>query len=504
MYTLSLRFRVAAILALIVNALVIFPGRAEAQSGGDTVCRDGCTPQQQQCEADSRSIFGRCAELLGGEVLQRQEVDPELCEHLELLFRDMCLNHVEGTGTCLDRCDDGSTEECEVRCLEEIYATWKRRAARRERIVAVLDARDRDADLRENPDLSIAAKAAIRRQIQDDFSEFRLTYERDQPVIEPPCGRVDPQPITLIRVTAQGLLREATTDCSGGNICAFPNDYDVGGSGPTLIYRLDTFSAATILRYRNGEDGKSMHVFVNDVEIPLGTLAFVNLVGCDPSSGIPANSDLADCMAVTINEAAWYPPSAPWPTWHVRVELQDDDPRSEEFQCVHHIQPAEKLKSFWLYTIGESVASARCTTCHGMDTEQLILLRHNGLDVEVERIPSALHPATQFINGGNCGNCHFLPSQYFAESRWATPTAEQNIDWGKIIVANFVNWPYAVCETMVTNLPTPELRAKHFHEDARLFWAVAKLSCQYPTSIQFSNFQPTSFKLATFKKPNFS
>jgi hypothetical protein len=380
----------------------------------------------------------------------------------------MCLNHAEATGTCLDRCDDRSTEECEVQCLAEIYGTWQRRAARRERIIAVLDARDRDADLRENPDLSIEAKAAIRRQIQDDFSEFRLTYERDEPIIEPPCGRVDPQPIVLIRVTAQGLHKVAVTDCPGGNICTFPNEYDVGGFGPSLIYRLITFSRETVQQYVRGEDGKSMHVFVNGVEIELGTLAFVNFFPCTP--GI---EDL-ECMGVTINEAAWYPPAAPWPTWRVRVELRDDDPRSEEFECLHHIQPVEQLKSFWLYTIGESVSSARCTTCHGMDTEQLIELRHGALYsyVEVQPIPSALHPATQSINGGNCGNCHFLPAGQFHENRWATPTPGQNIDWGEIIIANFVNWPYAVCERMVTNLPTPELRAQHFHEDARLFWAV--------------------------------
>ena len=34
------------------------------------------------------------------------------------------------------------------------------------------------------------------------------------------------------------------------------------------------------------------------------------------------------------------------------------------------------------------------------------------------------------------------------------------------------NWARNISNRMVQNLPTPTLRAKHFHEDARLAWAV--------------------------------
>ena len=41
-----------------------------------------------------------------------------------------------------------------------------------------------------------------------------------------------------------------------------------------------------------------------------------------------------------------------------------------------------------------------------------------------------------------------------------------------IIAADTTNWPRNICNRMVASMPNPETREKHFHEDARLFWAV--------------------------------
>ena len=58
------------------------------------------------------------------------------------------------------------------------------------------------------------------------------------------------------------------------------------------------------------------------------------------------------------------------------------------------------------------------------------------------------------------------------ERRWATPTTALGIDWLEIIVPDTETWARNVSNRMVTTLPTSELRRQHFHEDARLHWAV--------------------------------
>ena len=85
----------------------------------------------------------------------------------------------------------------------------------------------------------------------------------------------------------------------------------------------------------------------------------------------------------------------------------------------------------------------------------------------------------------HCQNCHenfewhhpgFAPPGMapFTESRWATPTQEQDINWLEIIQDNPTTWPNEICNRMTSSLSTKELREHHFHGDSRLFWAVDK------------------------------
>lgn len=436
-----------ALLLLLFSGIIVSSTELGAQPRG-----------RGRCDAEGRSIFARCAEA-------SRNVDPALCERLLEIFREGCGDEGGDSGSCSERCDGDSV--CERECVAETYDGWRRRAEQQNELLATFDAVERTADVRQNLELTRAAKELILDQTRRDFEAYRFTYERDRPVIQPPCGDVEPQPLRLLRVWAQGLRAAETTTCSGGNLCAFPNEFDVAGFGPVLTYRLETMNGATAQQYLDGVGGKRIRVLLNGFELARDTSYSAWVAPCG-SSG--------DCLQVSVPESAWYPEAPPWPTWRVEVLLEDDQLRVDDIACTHLIQPAEKLKSFWLYTIGETVSSSRCTSCHGMNTRQQILLHHQGYfsESDIEVIPSALHPTTQSIYGGAvCANCHFhFPANTFDEERWATPTPEQNIDWGELIVANFVNWPYALCNRMVTNLDTPALRAKHFKEDARLFWAV--------------------------------
>ncbi len=152
-------------------------------------------------------------------------------------------------------------------------------------------------------------------------------------------------------------------------------------------------------------------------------------------------------------------------------------PPRPNFTLNTYIQPPDKISSYWLKTIGESVSSARCMSCHAMDSLAKIQDHHQGIQGEVVMVPSALNPNQQIHS---CQNCHAcgpencqLAAGDFAEGRWGTPTQVQNINWAALINDNPQNWPAVVCQRMKSNLTTAAKREEHFHEDYRLFWAVA-------------------------------
>lgn len=153
-------------------------------------------------------------------------------------------------------------------------------------------------------------------------------------------------------------------------------------------------------------------------------------------------------------------------------------PARDDFVVTSTIQAPAYVDSFWLETIGQTVSSERCTSCHAMDTAAKIHDHHGGIEGEVVLVASALNASQQIYS---CQNCHACGPEKcsggslgeFGENRWATPTQVQDINWAALINANPATWPAVVCQRMKTYLTTPQARAQHFHEDFRLFWAVA-------------------------------
>lgn len=69
-----------------------------------------------------------------------------------------------------------------------------------------------------------------------------------------------------------------------------------------------------------------------------------------------------------------------------------------------------------------------------------------------------------------CEHCHYgIPKSHngdpFHETDWKAPSFDLDINW-------YTKTPEDICNRVRTNLPTPELRHAHFHEDARLHWAI--------------------------------
>lgn len=296
-----------------------------------------------------------------------------------------------------------------------------------------------------------------------------------------------------------------SSDC-GPLACVFPAAYDAKSERVYLVWKVSSFSTMEEFVYKL--NGKSLRLYLQGAQLTQGQgvaapedfHAYVSSTGCGTNQGEP-------CLVTVVERDAWFPPTGPWTTWNVRVELfetQQLNPPLLELdqwgnliyinsaevkltQRVATVIPNPNLLSFWTSTIGASVLSERCTTCHTMDTPVKIADRHGGLVSagSVGTIPSLLVPGESVLH---CSNCHEAQLSYlgtgssFPENVWATPTPQLDINWAQIVQDHPMTWPTEICNRMVTKLSTHALREQHFHEDARLFWAVEKgeLPIGYP------------------------
>lgn len=129
----------------------------------------------------------------------------------------------------------------------------------------------------------------------------------------------------------------------------------------------------------------------------------------------------------------------------------------------------------------------RCTTCHHMGDSAAIYEQHKKYTVAGGL--SGLKPDDA---SSGCSNCHqdirqaetsgggkakFLGQLgTFTDFEWKSPAFSKNINWEKKKDAR------DVCTTVVAHLPTKEALHKHFHNDARLAWAVTAADVQFPAS----------------------
>ena len=69
------------------------------------------------------------------------------------------------------------------------------------------------------------------------------------------------------------------------------------------------------------------------------------------------------------------------------------------------------------------------------------------------------------------------------------------INWGEIINADVDGSMRNLCNRVVENLPSHSAREHHFHEDARLFWAVASGKAPPPSSKELGTAAPHVYPL---------
>lgn len=360
-------------------------------------------------------------------------------------------------------------------------------------------------DVRNNDAYSSATEAALVDQILSDFEDFdgpgRVPGSTAPKPVGPPFP-INPA-LQLEVVTAEDpyAFERIAQDCAPSRDCELPLDYNVTSSQVRLIWSFR--DAAVKKRFDDYVDlagSRSLRVELNGDTLVRRPNFGLPIRGWEYSATIATGSNckpatVSECLVISVNRQGWFDGPAPWTPWLVVVKGFDSlftlTPRDT---AGHVVTPKDQVKDFFAATIAQSTMSQRCTMCHELDDEQKLIDRHTSGAVS----PGDVFLADSIVNEDEvinaCVNCHEsgLPAD-FAERRWATPTPQQDINWAQIINDETDTWPIEICNRVVGNLDTFSHRFEHFHEDARLFWAVA--DGVTPFGEQLTTAQPKDYDL---------
>lgn len=347
-----------------------------------------------------------------------------------------------------------------------------------------------ELDVQNNDAYSQATKSILADQIQSDFEEFDglgkvpgSTAPSPKPTGLPPFG-TPPLELRVVTVEDPYEFTRVAESCVPLRECELPLDYNVSSSEVRLIwaFRDGTVRNRFIQHVGLSQDRKLVVELNGDPLIRRPAFGFPNRL-TEYSASVETGSNcrpalLSSCLVIEVNRRGWFDGPAPWTPWLVTVK-GIYSPFGQLFPTVEYVAgrvvtPKDQVKDFFTATVAKSTMSQRCTTCHQLDDESKLIAQHSSGGVGV----GSVSPAASIVNDNEvinvCSNCHEsgLPLD-FAERRWATPTPPQDINWAEIINAETDAWPMEICDRIVGNLETFSERREHFHEDARLFWAVA-------------------------------
>ena len=333
-------------------------------------------------------------------------------------------------------------------------------------------------------------KEVLSEQIRSGFSDFDHAGRTKPGWNSPPTSiggiNLAGGPLRLVHVEVEdpysGDPSRQTCPLTGS--CELPLDYNVSTPAVKLVWSFDSASIKNrFLEYINETGKRALRVTLSGEQLKRRAVTGIGTKNFDYlayyGTGKHCISSMSQgCLVMVVVRDAWFDGSAPWSDWNVRVEgVREGLTRYGTLAFVEQkaqrtVTPQARVKDFFVATLGKTTMSSRCTTCHDMDTPERISNRH-GFDVATEMAPSIVNDDEEVHHGGSCQGCHgsAMPED-FHETRWATPTVPQDIRWSQIINQNLSSWPKEICNRMVDNLETAAARKEHFHEDARLFWAV--------------------------------
>jgi len=176
------------------------------------------------------------------------------------------------------------------------------------------------------------------------------------------------------------------------------------------------------------------------------------------------------CMVTSVLAAPWFSAAAPWTvdaTFAAKVK-KGEEPLERKFGAVIH-RPMPEMSYFKTHLF-QIFQHDRCKTCHTLGTAAAVQERHGGIiGQEISSTPATTAEGTTIsCNSG----CHWdvalgqvVPGVEFHDVEWKSPGFDLGLDWRN-------KTPQYICQKVNATLPTPQAKKKHFHEDARIAWAV--------------------------------
>jgi len=367
-------------------------------------------------------------------------------------------------------------------------------------------------------------------QYTDPFDEYlrdhlaEIVVSSDPPEIT--ALDVDPPPISSIpfvygSIRADGLTGDtgdivtadtrftigASNYCIDADYCPNPSGWDYVPYQLTVVWKSLTLSQQEVEDIVSG-NGFEINLSVNGARLNLGPPDTSGSPGKDwfavamqPTSqtglyDAPYCPNGYRCIATTIYaRKAIADKSLPWRIGFEINKLVEMDPPiviidpnsgesvgyatgREPYSDVNYTISANSTNglSFFVEAISPTFKSDRCMDCHGLNTVELLAEHHdlyyNNADDFIKYLDVQLEPSA-YVAGAHvitCTNCHYLTvtdnnGHEFEETVWKAPYVDLNIDWR-------LKTPSQICQRVLQNLPTHELRHTHFAEDARLYWAI--------------------------------
>ncbi|MGH7409933.1 MAG: hypothetical protein ACREJ6_02570 [Candidatus Methylomirabilis sp.] len=202
------------------------------------------------------------------------------------------------------------------------------------------------------------------------------------------------------------------------------------------------------------------------------------------------------CLVTKVPGTTWFSMSAPW---HLELQVPSPDslrdpiytpcPGDPGRLCPSTLGSPEPMKvsatvarsapkgSFFAAKIYPTFQHPRCTTCHSFGSPWALRDHHTPYVGQTIDVKSVATPRGTLLTCNS--GCHYpkmgderiwailkyLPGGQFSDVDWKTPGFDMGIIWTGKSASE-------ICKIVTTKLPTAHALRHHFHNDARVAWAV--------------------------------
>ncbi len=255
----------------------------------------------------------------------------------------------------------------------------------------------------------------------------------------------------------------------------WPGAYDLYPRLVHLTWLSQTMPAEDIMKIV-AKEGYGMELRLNGSLLQQGPNAMSGDFYAGPVTmgGTPFNCPQGKtCLFTTILRTSWVKAKPPWTvelTFWKKVKISEAGGKTppQKLKSVAVIHPNQTTgQSYFTEKIFPIFQHYRCTTCHSMGSKDALVQRHNGILSAggIAETPTAL--GLNLTCGGGCHQAiaNVVPGTTFHETEWKSPHFSMGIDWRN-------KTPGYICQKVTSSLPNQAALTNHFHEDARIAWAV--------------------------------